>query len=126
VQAIANNILNRIPDHRRIKKNWKPREDVLLPIVQYISAVEDIPLHLGDWLILGRTNYRIKSLVPQLREMGIYFELKGRKSYKNRLYKSIQNYTRWTNGDLLSLSECKDVLEFLEVDTEIKKNVCMI
>jgi hypothetical protein len=121
VQAIANNILNRIPDHRRVKKNWKPREDVLLPIVQYVSAVEDVPLHLGDWLILGRTNYRIKNMVPQLRERGIYFELKNRKSYKTRLYKSIQNYTRWTNGDLLSISECKDVLEFLEVDTRNKR-----
>ena len=120
VQAIANNILNRIPDHRRIKKNWKPREDVLLPIVEYISSVEDAPLHLGDWLILARTNYRLKNLVPQLRERGLYFEIKNRKSYKARLYRSVQDYSRWTNGDLLSLSECKDLFEFLELDKELK------
>ena len=120
VQAIANNILNRIPDHRRVKKNWKPREDVLLPIVEYISSVEDAPLHLGDWLILARTNYRLKNLVPQLRERGLYFEIKNRKSYKARLYRSVQDYSRWTNGDLLSLSECKDLFEFLELDKELK------
>ena len=120
VQAIANNILNRIPDHRRIKKNWKPREDILLPIVEYISSVEDAPLHLGDWLILARTNYRLKNLVPQLRERGLYFEIKNRKSYKARLYRSVQDYSRWTNGDLLSLSECKDLFEFLELDKELK------
>ena len=49
--------------------------------------------------------------------MGIYFEIKGRKSYRTRLYKSIQDYTRWTNGDKLSLSEIKDLFEFLEEET---------
>jgi DNA helicase-2/ATP-dependent DNA helicase PcrA len=56
VQEIANCILNRIPDHRRIKKNWKARKDILLPVIQRITSVEDAPLHLGDWLILARTN----------------------------------------------------------------------
>ena len=116
VQEIANNILNRIPDHRRIKKYWKPREDVLLPIVQYITSIEDVPLNLGDWLILARTNDKLTKLKPILKDMGIYFEIKGRKSYRTRLYKSIQDYTRWTNGDKLSLSEIKDLFEFLGVD----------
>jgi DNA helicase-2/ATP-dependent DNA helicase PcrA len=116
VQNIANNILNRIPDHRRIKKYWKPREDVLLPIVQYVSSIEDVPLNLGDWLILARTNDKLTKLKPILKDMGIYFEIKGRKSYRTRLYKSIQDYTRWTNGDKLSLSEIKDLFEFLGVD----------
>ena len=30
------------------------------------------------------------------------------------MYKSVQDYTRWTNGDKLSLSEIKDLFEFLE------------
>ena len=47
--------------------------------------------------------------------MAIYFEIKGRKSYKTRLYTAIKNYTRWTNGDKLSLSEIKDLFEFLEL-----------
>ena len=64
VQAIANNILNRIPDHRRVKKSWKPREDVLLPIVQYITSIEDVPLNIGDWLILARTNDKLTKLKP--------------------------------------------------------------
>ncbi len=43
--------------------------------------------------------------------MAIYFEIKGRKSYKTRLYTAVKHYTRWQQGDLLSLSEVKDVLE---------------
>jgi DNA helicase-2/ATP-dependent DNA helicase PcrA len=119
VQEIANCILNRIPDHRRIKKNWKARKDILLPVIQRITSVEDAPLHLGDWLILARTNDKLTKLKPTLKDMGIYFEIKGRKSYRTRLYKSIQDYTRWTTGDMLSLSECKDLFEFLELDTEL-------
>ena len=48
-------------------------------------------------------------------------EIVGRKSYRTRLYKSIQDYTRWTNGDLLSISECKDLFEFLELDKQLKE-----
>ena len=48
--------------------------------------------------------------------MGIYFEYKNRKSYKTRLYTAIQNYTRWTNGSLLSISECRDLFEYFGKD----------
>jgi ATP-dependent DNA helicase Rep len=43
--------------------------------------------------------------------MGIYYQYKGRKSYKSSLFRSILNYTRWQKGELLSLSEVKDILE---------------
>ena len=118
VQDIASCILNRIPDDRRIKKKWSARPEQ--GYVEYITSIEDIPLDSGDWLILARTNYRLKNLVPQLKERGLYFEIKDRKSYRTRLYRSIKNYTRWTNGDKLSLSECRDLFEFLELDKELK------
>ena len=44
--------------------------------------------------------------------MGIYFQLKGRKSFRATLFRSILNYIRWQKGELLSLSEVKDVLEY--------------
>ena len=119
VQDIANCILNRIPDNRRIKKKWSPRPEK--GYVEYVTSMENLPLHSGDWLILARTNNKLKNLVPELRERGLYFEIKNRKSYRARLYKSIQDYTRWTKGDHLSLSECKDLFEFLELNTELKE-----
>ena len=41
----------------------------------------------------------------------------------NRLkkLKVVKHYTRWTNGDKLSLSECKDLFEFLELEQELKE-----
>ena len=112
VQDIANYILNRIPDHRRIKKQWSPRPEK--GYVEYVTSIDDLPLYSGDWLILARTNDKLKRMTPDLKDMGLYFEIKGRKSYRTRLYKSIMDYTRWTNGDQLSLSEIKDLFEFLE------------
>ena len=62
--------------------------------------------------MLARYNDKLIKLKPSLRDRGIYFEYKNRKSYKTRLYDAIQNYTRWTNGSQLSISECKDLFEY--------------
>ena len=110
IQTIANKILERIPDQRRIKKSWKARDEE--GRVDYITSIEDAPLYEGDWLILARTNDRLNKIKPLLRDMGIYFQLKGRKSFKATLFRSILNYIRWQKGELLSLSEVKDVLEY--------------
>ena len=56
----------------------------------HITSIEDAPLHEGDWLILARTNDKLNKLKPYLKDMAIYFEIKGRKSYKTRLYKALQ------------------------------------
>ena len=117
IQFVADQILSRIPDDRRIKKLWAPRPES--GTTNYITSIEDAPLHEGSWLVLSRTNDRLNKLKPFLKDMAIYFEIKGRKSYKTRLYTAIKNYTRWTNGDKLSLSECKDLLEFLEENVNI-------
>ena len=111
VQHIADKILDRIPDDRRLKKEWKARDEE--GSVYFGTSIEDVPLHEGKWLVLARYNDRLIKLKPTLKEMGIYFEYKGRKSYKARLYSAIQNYTRWTKGDKLSITECKDLFEYL-------------
>ena len=114
VQVIANQILNRIPDERRIKKDWKAREEQ--GSVDRITSIEDVPLDQGDWLILARTNDRLDKIKPILRDRGIYFQLKGRKSFRASLFRSILNYTRWQKGELLSLSEVKDIIECTGMD----------
>ena len=110
VQDIANKILDRIPEDRRVKKNWSPRDKQ--GVVDYITTVDDAPLYKGNWLVLARTNDRLEKLKPLLKDMGIYFQFKGRKSFTASLFRSILNYTRWQNkGDKLSLSELKDIFE---------------
>jgi superfamily I DNA/RNA helicase len=69
-------------------------------------------LHEGKWLVLARYNDKLIKLKPLLRDMGIYFEYKKRKSYKTGLYAAVQNYRRWTIGSQLSLPECRDLFEY--------------
>jgi len=110
IQRLANKILDRIPDERRIKKNWRAREEE--GFIDYTTSIEDVPLYKGDWLILARTNDRLHKIKPILRDMGIYFQLKDRKSYKASLLRSIINYTRWADQkEKLSLIEIKDIFE---------------
>ena len=110
VQALANKILDRIPNEKRIKKIWQARDEE--GSVNHVTTLEDTPLSQGDWLILARTNDRLNKIKPLLRDMGIYFQFKGRKSFRATLFRSILNYIRWQKGELLSLSEVKDVLEY--------------
>ena len=113
VQDIADKILDRIPDNRRVKKNWKSRDEK--GKVNYITTIDDAPLYKGNWLVLARTNDRLEKLKPILKDMGIYFQFKGRKSFTASLFRSILNYTRWQNkGENLSLSELKDIFEYTQ------------
>ena len=110
IQHIADNILSKIPDERRIKKEWKARDED--GSIQHVTSIEDVPLHKGKWLVLARYNDKLIKLKPLLKDMGIYFEYKKRKSYPARLYAAIENYTRWTKGSQLSITECKDLFEY--------------
>ena len=115
VQLIADKILDRIPAERRVKKHWNAREEE--GFVDYITSIEDAPLNKGEWLILARTNDRLNKIKPILRDMGIYFQIKGRKSYKATLFRSIVNYTRWADKkDKLSLTEIKDIFDCVPCD----------
>jgi DNA helicase-2/ATP-dependent DNA helicase PcrA len=109
VQNIANQILDRIPDLKRVRKQWKARDEK--GNVEYITDIDGLPLHQGQWLILARYNDRLTKLMPDLKDRGVYFQYKNRKSYKVSLFRTILNYIRWQKGELLSLSEVKDVLE---------------
>ena len=99
---MADKILDRIPDDRRIKKSWKAREED--GYINYVTDIEDVPLHTGNWLVLARYNDKLSKLKPILKDMGIYFKYKNRKSYMATLFRNILNYIRWQKGELLSLS----------------------
>jgi len=54
VQHIADNILSRIPDDRRIKKEWEARDEQ--GGIYFGTSIEDVPLEKGKWLVLARYN----------------------------------------------------------------------
>ena len=91
VQHLADKILKLIPDDRRVQKNWKARKE--RGTVNYIYSLEDVPIDEGKWLVLARYNDKLNRLKPFLKERGIYFEYKDRKSYKVTLFRSCLLYT---------------------------------
>ena len=118
VQHIADKILDRIPDLRRIKKQWKARQEH--GSVNYITSIEDAPLEYGKWLILARYNDKLDRLKPTLKDRHLYFEYKGRKSFSSTLFRSILNYTRWADKrDLLSISEVRGIFDQTGDDIEL-------
>ena len=80
------------------------------------TSLEDVPIDQGNWLVLARYNDKLNRLKPLLKERGIYFEYKDRKSYKVTLFRTILNYIRWQKGDDLSLPEVKDIFEYTNTD----------
>ena len=62
IQHIADNILSRIPDERRIKKEWEARDEE--GSIYFGTSIEDVPLHEGKWLVLARYNDKLIKLKP--------------------------------------------------------------
>ena len=124
VQQVADSIISRILT--RIPKEWKPRDSE--GYCQEVYSIDEVDLTKGNWLILARTNYRLIKLKPHLIERGIYFEYKERKSFSAKLYKAIQNFTRWTDGNPLTPTEIKDIFDYTGHDftsDEDKTHDCM-
>ena len=108
VQQIANSIISQI--ETRIPKKWEPRDNE--GHCEEVYSIEEVDLTKGNWLVLARTNYRLIKLKPYLMERGIYFEYKDRKSFSAKLYKAIENFTRWTKGNPLTPAEIKDIFDY--------------
>ena len=108
IQQVAYTIISQI--ETRIPKEWKPRNDS--GHCEEVYTIDELNLTQGQWLILARTNYRLIKLKPYLIERGIYFEYKERKSFSAKLYKAIQNFTRWTDDNPLTPAEIKDIFEY--------------
>ena len=108
VQQIAHSIISQI--ETRIPKKWEPRDNE--GHCEEVYSIEEVDLTKGNWLVLARTNYRLIKLKPYLIERGIYFEYKDRKSFSAKLYKAIENFTRWTKGNPLTPAEIKDIFDY--------------
>jgi len=124
VQERANEWIERIPENKRIKKKWDPRKDkkgnIIVGHQESIYSLDNVDLSSGKWLILARTNSKIKKMGEELKIKNLYYETKKGKSYDARLYKSVLNWTRWNKGESITLMECKDVFDYLEFEFDEK------
>ena len=118
VQEISNVILSRIQGPK-IKKEYLPSDEE--GSQQQIYSLDNIDLLQDKWLILVRTNTILERIEGQLKAKNLYYFTKKGKSYNTRLFRNILNWTRWTKGELLNTTECKDMFEYLDFKFNEKK-----
>jgi DNA helicase-2/ATP-dependent DNA helicase PcrA len=117
VQEISNVILERIQGNRKEKKYY-PKKDkegnVIKGKVESIFDLDSLDMTNDKWLILTRTVYRAMEISKQLKENNIYFKNMYGKSFNNKLYKSILKWTSLTEGNEISVADCRDIHEYLQ------------
>ena len=118
VQEISNVILARIQGPK-IKKEYLPSDEE--GTQQQIYSLDNVDLLKDKWLILVRTNTILERIEEQLRAKNLYYLTKKGKSYNGRLFRNILNWTRWTKGENLNITECQDIFEYLDFNFDEKK-----
>ena len=110
VQNLSNVILERISE-RKVKKYLS--KEGSNGSVNSIYNMDHIDLTKGEWLILTRTVYRSDEISKLLRQNNFYFKNRFGKSYNTRLYKSVLNFGELCKGKPISLSDAKEIHEYL-------------
>jgi DNA helicase-2/ATP-dependent DNA helicase PcrA len=117
VQEISNIILDRIQGNRKEKIYFPKKDDkgnVVQGKVESIFNFDNLDITNDKWLILTRTVYRALEISKQLKENNLYYKNRFGKSYNSKLYKSILKWTSLTEGNEISIADCKDIYEYLE------------
>jgi len=113
VQNLSNVILSRIKTRK--EKNYLAKKGNEGK-VEYIYDTDNLDLTKDRWLILTRTTYRRDKICKQLREKSMYYKTKYGKSYDAKLYKCILKWGELTKGNTITISDCKDVFDYLAKD----------
>lgn len=117
VQEISNIILDRIQGNRKEKKYYPKKDEqgkIIQGKVESIFNLDSLDMTNDKWLILTRTVYRAMEISKLLKEKNLYFKNMYGKSFNNKLYKSILKWTSLTEGNEISIADCKDIYEYLE------------
>jgi len=105
VHRLAVDIAKRIDD-RHIKV-FKPREEE--GTVEWVTYLDEIPLHEGSWTIMARTNGYVHDLAKRIKEMGFKYSLKGRPSVSEKLVANLYTWDDLCAGKSVGLQRIKDL-----------------
>ena len=109
IHEFANKIINRIKN--RLPKNWNPKAHKG-HLSRYWNF-EDIDMNNKNWLILTRTRYQLNALEEILKEKGLYFENRFKKSYEKYIQEAALNWEHLRKGQLLSYKEIINISQYM-------------
>ena len=113
----AQRIVSRI--HNRAPKTWNPRSDN--GSVRWHQSLQDIPLHEGEWTIMGRTNHIVSGYANMLRDDGIVFSRNGRLSISQKTYSAVQNWQALITGAPITAKQIRDIYSFMSSGVGFKR-----
>ena len=109
VHEFANKIINRIKN--RLPKNWNPKAHK--GALSRYWNFEDIDMNNKNWLVLTRTRYQLNALEEILKEKGLYFENRFKKSYEKYIQEAAFNWERLRKGQLLLYKDIVSISQYM-------------
>lgn len=114
VHALAETIIHRV--HRRLPKEYKPREDKgkVVPI----DDLAELPLKTGTWLLLARNKLFLRDYVSECVAQGFLFH--GQVSnVPPGLLSAIHAWGRIQRGETITKEQAIDIYRFLSIRTRV-------
>ncbi len=109
IHEFANKIINRIKN--RLPKNWNPKAHKG-HLSRYWNF-EDIDMNNKHWLVLTRTRYQLNALEEILKEKGLYFENRFKKSYEKYIQEAALNWEHLRKGQPLSYKDIINISQYI-------------
>ena len=109
IHEFANKIINRIKN--RLPKNWNPKAHKG-HLSRYWNF-EDIDMNNKNWLILTRTRYQLNALEEILKEKGLYFENRFKKTYEKDVQEAAIQWEYLRKGQLLNYKQLEKISKYM-------------
>lgn len=115
VHFLASTILYRIKN--RYSKDWKPKLEK--GSVEWLASEQEAKLE-GEWLMLARSKYLLIRLKQVARQQGRGYYMFGNNSLDTDATRAIISWENLRKGNKLSITEAKNLLNFLPIEHRIK------
>mgnify|MGYP000737117953 CR=1 FL=1 len=117
IHKLACDISNKIS--LRQTKEWSCRDD--LGSVNEITAIEDVDMSKGEWLVLARSGYQLNRTEAYCKRMGWFYE-KGYHEFKTNKYViAIRAWIKLNKGETIIFEELKKLYQCLYGKVSIKR-----
>jgi superfamily I DNA/RNA helicase len=109
VHEAAMKIIQRVSN--RIPKNWQPK--TVEGSLTMHNSFEDINMTQGEWMILTRTRYMLEELEEILKQKGLYFENRFKKSYERDVQEAAIQWEHLRKGQLLHYKQIEKISKYM-------------
>jgi DNA helicase-2/ATP-dependent DNA helicase PcrA len=109
VHDIAINIISRIS--KRLPKKWHPK--TVEGLLTRHPDLEHIDMSRGEWLVLARTRFMLNELEDVIKQKGLFFKNKFKRSYEQDLYDAIVNWEQWRKGSPMNPDQIKQIYGYM-------------